>query len=421
MTSGKLPSLYVVPAALDKPDQTPGMYERLPGRWCLPGECEPSADNARAGALRAAQWLLRNQISSAENLSGDTGRYISLRGLMDNTLYMTQNWLAAHCVLGVLAAWRATGDDAYLTSARLGGEYLLGLQIHDARLGDDVGIYREHHARFPLAGSRSGCSVVWAMVGLFQATGDQEYLDSALLYARWYFKKAFPPGAVFPRHDYLIDQKRWASSWSGCYHGGVAAIFHQLYKVSGQEEILRRGVIEIMDSFVKHVLRPDGSRQQAIDTATGRPVAANEKSFHVYNDDFAGLGLLAAYKETGDKKYLEASERQARWLAGKTEDSGRLGGVSSAPATALVHFLAHRKLTGTSEFDETMRRFVQYLLGRQITTLARADLHGGLTGQSHHDSYDETGQYIDARTTSYAICGLLGFADPATQIFLDVM
>jgi hypothetical protein len=35
-------------------------------------------------------------------------------------------------------------------------------------------------------------------------------------------------------------------------------------------------------------------------------------------------------------------------------------------------------------------------------------------------SHDESGHYIDGRTTSYAICALLGFADPAARILLEV-
>jgi len=44
----------------------------------------------------------------------------------------------------------------------------------------------------------------------------------------------------------------------------------------------------------------------------------------------------------------------------------------------------------------------------------------GIRGQSHVNSHDESGHYIDGRTTSYAICALLGFADPAARILLEV-
>jgi hypothetical protein len=184
--------------------------------------------------------------------------------------------------------------------------------------------------------------------------------------------------------------------------------------------MLRRGVLEIADKYIQYFLLSDGARRQAVDVNTGQPTAHNATSFHIYNDDFAGLGLLAAYKETKNEKYLDASTRQGRWLAARTEESGRLGGISSAPATAMVHFLAHRKITGTTEFDEPMRRYAHYLMSQQVTKIARSDFAGGICGQSHVNAADESGQYIDGRTTSYAICALLGFANPNERMFLDV-
>ena len=60
--------------------------------------------NARAAAIRAPEWLLRTQVNTAENLSGDSGRYYGIRGIFDNAKYLSQNWLTAHCVLAELAA-----------------------------------------------------------------------------------------------------------------------------------------------------------------------------------------------------------------------------------------------------------------------------------------------------------------------------
>jgi uncharacterized protein YyaL (SSP411 family) len=379
----------------------------------------PTHENARAGALRAADWLQRTQVSTAENLSGDTGRYYGIRGLYDNASYLTQNWLAAHCVLGVLAAWHATSTPAYLTSARLGSEYLLGLQVLDPRRTKAYGGYREHHARFPLIGARSGCSVIWALSRMFQVTQDEEYLDSARLYADWFLRYAFPQGAVFPAPEYIMTTDRWSADWHHVCFGGVGVIFHQLYRLTRTEEYLQRGVIEIADRFMTYFLQPDGSRFQTV-SPDGQRTPVGDASFHRYNDDFAGISLLAAYRETRDEKYLEASLRLARWLVGQTEPNGRLGGVSSAPATAMIHMLALRKMTGSHEFDEVMARYVAYLLRYQVLEATSAEFHGGIRGQSHVNSHDESGHYIDGRTTSYAICALLGFADPSARILLEV-
>lgn len=412
----KLPSLYWIP--MEDAQNEFVMYGGTTQRPAL-NALQPTPENARAGALRAADWLQRTQISTTENLSADTGRYYGVLGLYDNASYLTQNWLAAHCVLGVLAAWHATSATPYLTSARLGAEYLLGLQVLDPRRAKAYGGYREHHARFPLIGARSGCSVIWALAQMFQATQDEEYLDSARLYADWFFRYAFPKGAVFPTHDYIMTTDRWSADWHYVCHGGVGAIFHQLYQLTRKEEHLQRGVIEIADRFITYFLQPDGSRVQSV-SPNGQPTPVAAGSFHQYNDDFAGISLLAAYRETREEKYLEASLRMARWLVGKTEPNGRLGGVSSAPATALIHMLGLRKMTGVHEFDDAMARYVAYLLRYQVIETASAEIHGGIRGQSHISSIDESGHYIDGRTTSYAICALLGFADPAARILLEV-
>ena len=418
----ELPSLYWCPSDGEQmPSAHEGLYDgslgkRRPGYVVV----EPTPENARTGALRGADWLLRTQIHTPENLSGDSGRYYGIQGLYDHARYLTQNWLCAHSVLAELAAYHATGNMDYLTSARLGGEYLLGLQVLDPRLDDALGTYREHHARFPLAGSRSGCSVIWAMVQLYRATQDPEYLDSARMYAKWFLTRAFPPGAIFPRGEYQIKTHRWLQDWSHACYGGIGVIFHQLYLATREAELLERGTIEVADKFIRYFLKPDGSRQQSISLATGEPTEHAKNSFHRYNDDFAGLSLLAAYQETKNQKYLDASLLMARWLAARTEPSGRLGGVHDASATALVHFLAIKKMTGTGEFDEPMRRFVKFLLRQQVVDLPSAEFHGGIRGQSHVRGADETGQYLDARVTSYAVCGLFGFADPSARMHLEV-
>jgi hypothetical protein len=77
-------------------------------------------------------------------------------------------------------------------------------------------------------------------------------------------------------------------------------------------------------------------------------------------------------------------------------------------------------MTGLMEFDEPTRRFVAYLLRQQVVDATSSKFHGGIRGQSHVRANDESGQYIDGRTTSYAICGLLGFADPSAKVLLEV-
>jgi len=421
----KLRPLYWLPSEADvlsKTSQAGATLYDVKAGFTIPGyqEVEPAPENARVGALRAADWLLRTQVSSAENLSGDTGRYFGIRGLYDNAKYLAQNWLTAHGVLAELAAYHETGNEAYLTSARLGGEYLLGLQVLDSRLQDSFGSYREHHARFPLTGSRSCGSVIWAMVQLFKATGDEEYLESARMCGKWFLEKSFPPGSVFPRGEYHIKSRRWIQDYSHVCYGGMGIILHQLYQATHDSETLDRGVVELADKFIKYFMLPDGSRNQSIDLKTGKPTGDAAKSFHIYNDDFAGISLLAAYKETQDKKYLDASLLMARWLAAKTEKNGRLGGVNSAPATALVHFLSLKKMTGTAEFDDAMRRYTAFLLRQQVVDLNNADFYGGIRGQSHVRPNDESGQYLDGRVTSYAVNGLLGFANPSAKILLEV-
>jgi hypothetical protein len=376
--------------------------------------------NARAGALLAADWLVRNQVNTVENLSGDTGRFCGIRGLFDNAKYLAQNWLSAHGALAVLAAYAETKEEKYLTSARLGGEYLLGLQVLDQRLPDAFGCYREHHARFPITGSRSCGSVIWAMVQLYKATGDKEYLESADRCGQWYINKVFTADRVAPPGEYNIKENRWIQACSGSCNGGVGVIFHQLYQATGKRIYRDRGVIDIADMFIKYFLNKDGSRIQAVMCADGGPTEQSRNSFHRYNDDFAGISLLAAYKETKNKKYLSAALRMARWFKKETEKDGRLGGVNDAPATALVFFDGLKRMTRTTEFDATTERYIKFLLYWQVRDLYSADFHGGIRGQSHVRPADETGQYLDGRVTSYAVNGLLGWANPRSRMMLEV-
>jgi uncharacterized protein YyaL (SSP411 family) len=84
------------------------------------------------------------------------------------------------------------------------------------------------------------------------------------------------------------------------------------------------------------------------------------------------FGFVAAYRHTGDERYLQGARRSADWLLAAQDEDGvwRSGTDSGGPgrvynARSAWAVLEFSRLTGESHYEEAMRRFLDWTLTQE--------------------------------------------------------
>lgn len=167
-------------------------------------------------AQRCADWLVNNQLIK-EN-SADNGRYMAefiikkmkVRGY-------AMGWPTGMATISLLAMYMRTKNKKYLKAAEQAGEYLKSLQVLDAREKRNIGLIREFTPQTNWCHPRDAVSAAWSMLWLGKATNNKEYIERAILFARWFKNNAVKNN--YPAWTCFMAKKepKWLM---GSFHGG---------------------------------------------------------------------------------------------------------------------------------------------------------------------------------------------------------
>ena len=99
---------------------------------------------AEAAVLAAADWYVNSQVKFDKPCwDANHGRFIYTYHMPSKQVVLGISWTQGRAIMVLLGAYELTGDQKYLTAARLGGEYIRNLQILDARDTRCYGAIRE--------------------------------------------------------------------------------------------------------------------------------------------------------------------------------------------------------------------------------------------------------------------------------------
>ena len=98
-------------------------------------------------------------------------------------------WAIAFAAMGMFSAAKVFDDQRYLYAAQKMGVYLKSLQIFDPFIPEHRGALREHTPQSTWCYVRDGLSGAWGFVDFYRVTGEEEYLERAVLWAEWYMRK----------------------------------------------------------------------------------------------------------------------------------------------------------------------------------------------------------------------------------------
>ncbi len=240
-------------------------------------------------------------------------------------------WHTGQIILGLVEAYRVTGNSDWLDAAVRGGNWWLGLEIKgDPRFEGMVGATH--------GDTVGNDDIVFATVsdgthGLFElskATGDPRYADLATSSAKWMYKNMYYPekgvcydfvnlasGEVQTEHSHFHEGKEHQTLFDVSRPNTEGSLFKDAWEWSGDES-LKDAHILLSDALIKYQDRKSGLWMD---------FSPNHKEDHSYHPRFNiwyAESLLETYDLTGDEKYLKAAVKTARTYAKAQRSDGTM-------------------------------------------------------------------------------------------------
>ena len=375
----------------------------------------PIKDRAETGLRAAADWAVCNQVQHRwPRWNANAGRFPYHVYLPTDDFFWSNSWNTSRTVQGLLAAWRRTGESAYLDTANRGLEYVKSLQVFTPEYPRACGAFIEETPQGDHVGIRDGVECAQAFMAHFFATGNRVSLLRAGAYLDWFHKTAQRPNGKLKHLGIIYITPTWRpmdTSFLSDFFSAVAAIpLTQYAKVTREKKYVTHMAVPIVDNLIETFLESDGRLVLKSKDPINRhaPVAGDPT---VYNDDGAGIAILAVWKATGKRRYLDAAVAMGDWWL--AQDMTALPPLF-ALLPCLTIFLADlARATCDARYTQFIETFADRLFKLQVTRDARPVVDGAFQGEDMADDYrpgSSPDQYVCLRATSYGLIALAKLA-----------
>lgn len=354
----------------------------------------------------AGRWHTHNQNTDKHPWGGvrhsaDNGRFLYEYFPSTGACGGSGVWTTATAIMGLLTMSRKVldmrgGGEEFREPAIRAGEYLKTLQILDKSNESNYGGFREATPQDDFSYPRDAATGAMGLIALYRETGKEDYLRRAQIFAEWYHRYGSDekgwPHYVFDfktgkgergktGHIPLIPRQDW--------QGGGALAYYWLYKLTGDRKWL---------GFFMHIV------DMLMDLHTQSP--ANDRWIfkQVGSDDFSVAVLLAAYRETRDKKILDMHQRYVRGRWTLMDEDGSYPSGFFFDNFNNVEYLQLCREEGIQEdvpaLEARILKTLKFGLTRQEVSLRDIRAYGGFYGQC---KYGAVRHHIHARDTAYSI------------------
>lgn len=297
------------------------------------------------------------------------------------------HWHTGQTILGLIEAWRITGEPELLAAARRGGDWWVSTEFQPPHPLAGL-VDAQHGARVgPLINFTTISDGTAGLFALTQATGDPRYADAATRSGRWLFANTRVPGADGLYFNIIEPEtgRIWTDR-SPHHPDANPASLTQVARPNIEGSLAldmcrHTGEQAWCDQFIDHagaVVRwqgPEGLWMafEPNDPETGKV----HPRFNLWNAE----ALINAYDLSGDRRFLEAALKTGRKMATYQDRHGAIAytlnvdGSSrpdsitgSATAFAGILWLRLRAHGVGEEFTPHIDRSLAWILANRFST-----------------------------------------------------
>lgn len=269
-------------------------------------------------ALKAADWYVNSQLK-LPGWDANNGRFLYYYNLPKKKWVPGINWTHGRAIFVLTDAYNITGDRRYLESAELGARYIRALQPLDPAYPVTHGAITERYPHENFAGMLDGAQAASGLLMLHRVTGNPDYLRRGkafcdFLVRHWRRDLGMPSQALF-----YPETVKYCGEPIDCIHQATAIPLWHAFNITGEGRYVEP-LVDAADRIVG-CQREDGGLNAIQDIRALPALPANhhwglgkgDDRYLLRNDDGVVVVVLAAYKITGDKKYIDAMVKYADW------------------------------------------------------------------------------------------------------------
>ncbi len=238
-------------------------------------------------------------------------------------------WHTGQAIYALTDAYRITGEERYLETARRAGDWWVGLEItdHPRLKGMINSIHGDHAGQVIVFATMSDGSA--GLYKLYEATGDPRYAEVPTRAGDWMLRNMclLEEGVCYDNVDPETGEVLRESSpfWpdkevQGLYDvarpNNEGSLFLDMYEYTGNTEY-KEAFIALCNSLVEK----QGARGMWMDFMPNDKATG---SIHPRFNLWYAESLIDGYELTGDRRYLEAADRTARTFAEFQDGQGTI-------------------------------------------------------------------------------------------------
>lgn len=357
-------------------------------------------------ARNLADWYLKNMVPRSDN-DANSGQLPCYLSKTSGGAYYSSEWNLAFSIMGMLSAHQVFGDERYKTAADTIAEYLRTIQIFDPFHKQHYGAFREGTAQTTWSYTRDALSGAWGCLEYYAVTGQEEFLERAILWGKWFFANGLDEtgwptwGIFFDKLPEGMFDPEMHNELHGCFHGGSLNFFYRLYRATGDRQWVGPFFEKMADYFVNVIQQPDGFFR-TVEKATGKvPPQDPQNELHRGNDDLGTLGLLGAWRVYPKPEYLDSIRKFLNAVFKKQSERPDGHFEQSCAAVPVILNILHetREVIGFQPPPGAEDRALEALFARQFPQTDPPEFAGSL---------DEMGDgALNIRSMCYSLIFLL--------------
>jgi hypothetical protein len=373
-------------------------------------------------ALKAADWFVNTQMRPARRENTDLGRFLYYYFMPEKRPLPGINWTMGRALFVLADAYKITRDKRYLESAELGARYLFAMQPVDPYYAKTCGTFREYLPQGNWGGILDGAQAASGLLMLYHATRNPDYLRRGRAFGDFLLRTCrrdvgFPQGVEY-YPDRVIHPK---SALEKCCIAECSAIpLWHLYNITRERKYLPP-IVAAADRILPFQ-RDDGAMLAYRGVKRFDKLNPNQhcgrgeggERLVLRNDDGIVVVMLAAYKITGHRKYLDAMVHYADWIVANEPHERPFCGFGIQAANVLDI----GKVAGKDYTPWVVENVAKHCLSLQISGTGDTKADGGFCGEDEEDEGGIYGgkskDYIPTRTTCYQAAALFRLSGRGT-------